>query len=295
MEHALHRFARQLLDRHRDRRLWRFAIELIVFGARQAWSCLFGGILLVLILATGLYWPEASPIARYDALFAMALFVQLCLLATRLEQPAEAGVILIFHVVGTAMEVFKTQMGSWSYPETSVLRLSGVPLFSGFMYAAVGSYMARVYRTFDIRLDGYPRIGVTVALAAAIYANFFAHHFLPDLRWLLFAATAVIFGGVRMHYRTLEGCRSMPLLLAFGLVTMFIWLAENIATWSSVWLYPNQRGAWSPVGLGKLGSWYLLMIISVVLVTLVHPPERTIAGGMPDEREDGKWPPARPT
>ncbi|GAA5073034.1 DUF817 domain-containing protein [Lysobacter panacisoli] len=292
MEHALHRFASRLLARHRGTRAWRFAIELLVFGARQGWSCLFGGILLVLILATRLYWPEASPIARYDALFVMAVLVQLGLLVTRLEQPSEAGVILVFHIVGTAMEVFKTHMGSWSYPEANFLRLGGVPLFSGFMYAAVGSYMARVYRVFDIRLDGYPRIGVTVVLAAAIYGNFFAHHFLPDLRWLLFAATGVIFGRVRMHYRALEGTHSMPLLLAFGLVAMFIWLAENIATWSSVWLYPNQLGSWSPVGLGKLGSWYLLMIISVVLVTLVHPPECSVNA---QSREDGgdAWPSSR--
>jgi uncharacterized membrane protein YoaT (DUF817 family) len=27
------------------------------------------------------------------------------------------------------------------------------------------------------------------------------------------------------------------------------------------------------VSFEKLGSWYLLMLISVVLVTLVHPPQ----------------------
>lgn len=30
------------------------------------------------------------------------------------------------------------------------MRVGGVPLFSGFMYAAVGSYMVRVYRLFDL-------------------------------------------------------------------------------------------------------------------------------------------------
>ena len=37
------------------------------------------------------------------------------------------------------MEVFKTEAGSWTYPEDNLLRIGGVPLFSGFMYAAVGS------------------------------------------------------------------------------------------------------------------------------------------------------------
>ena len=255
--------------------LSRACVELLVFGARQAWASLFGGLLLALVLVTRYCWPEAMPLARYDALFVAAVLVQIALLATGLERPREAAIILIFHVVGTAMEVFKTHMASWTYPEASVLRIGAVPLFSGFMYAAVGSYMARVVRIFDIRLDGYPGLPATVALAAGIYANFFAHHFMPDLRIGLFVATAVLFGRVRMQFRLLEGTLAMPLLLAFVLVATFIWVAENVATWSSVWLYPNQMHQWTPVSPAKLGSWFLLMIISVVLVTLVHPPRRS--------------------
>ncbi|MBV9517493.1 MAG: DUF817 domain-containing protein, partial [Hyphomicrobiales bacterium] len=30
---------------------------------------------------------------------------------------------------------------------------------------------------------------------------------------------------------------------------------------------------WSPVGIAKLGSWFLLLIISYVLVTLVNRPK----------------------
>jgi uncharacterized membrane protein YoaT (DUF817 family) len=64
------------------------------------------------------------------------------------------------------------------------------------------------------------------------------------------------------------------LLLGFFLVAIFIWLAENIGTFTSVWLYPHQlKNGWSPVSVEKLGSWFLLMIISFVLVTTVHKPE----------------------
>jgi uncharacterized membrane protein YoaT (DUF817 family) len=65
----------------------------------------------------------------------------------------------------------------------------------------------------------------------------------------------------------------MPLLLGFALVALFIWFAENIGTWSRAWLYPGQAEAWTPVSIQKLGAWYLLMIISFVLVTLVHRPQ----------------------
>ena len=65
----------------------------------------------------------------------------------------------------------------------------------------------------------------------------------------------------------------MPLLLGFGLVALFIWLAENIGTFTAAWVYPHQRHAWELVSLGKLGAWFLLMIISYVLVALVNRPQ----------------------
>ena len=66
----------------------------------------------------------------------------------------------------------------------------------------------------------------------------------------------------------------MPSLLGFILVALFIWVAENIGTYSRAWLYPGQENGWTPVSLGKLGAWYLLMIISFVLVTIVHRPKK---------------------
>ncbi|NUS60088.1 MAG: DUF817 domain-containing protein [Lysobacter sp.] len=277
MDVVLRQWGGFFLDKRPASLAWRALVELLVFGVRQAWASLFGALLLAAVLGTRVYWPDTMPLARYDALFLMAVAIQIALVATGLERPREAIVILVFHVVGTAMEVFKTHMGSWTYPEESVFRIGAVPLFSGFMYAAVGSYMARVVRIFDIRLDRYPQRSITIALAAAIYANFFAHHFMPDLRIGLFIATALTFGRVRMQFRLLEGTLAMPQLLAFVLVATFIWIAENVATWSSIWLYPNQMHAWTPVSPTKLGSWFLLMIISVVLVTLVHPPRRSDA------------------
>ena len=171
------------------------------------------------------------------------------------------------------MEIFKTSAGSWVYPEESFFRIGGVPLFSGFMYASVGSYLARISRIFDMRYNGYPPLSATVLLAAAIYVNFFAHHFVLDMRYVLFAATALLFLRTTVHYRVFRFRHRMPLLLGFLLVALFIWFAENIGTWSRAWLYPGQDAGWTPVPIGKLGAWYLLMIISFVLVTLVHRPQ----------------------
>ncbi len=250
---------------------WRLALyEFLLFGFKQGWACLFGGLLLALLLGTHLFYPDGAALHRYDFLTLAAIAIQAGMLAFRLETWREARVILIFHVVGTVMELFKTQAGSWTYPEASVLHIGAVPLFSGFMYAAVGSYIARVWRIFDFRFTRYPPAWATWLLAAAIYANFFTHHFTIDIRWGLFAATAVIFWRTRVHFRNWRDHRWMPLLVGFGLVALFIWFAENIATFANAWNYPGQEAEWRMVSIAKYGSWYLLMLISFVLVTLVQ-------------------------
>ena len=108
-------------------------------------------------------------------------------------------------------------------------------------------------------------------LAAAIYVNFFAHHWLPDIRLGLFAATVLLYWRTRVYFRNWQVHRWMPLLVGFGLVALFIWFAENLATFANAWTYPDQKAGWQMVSVTKLGAWYLLMLISFVLVSLVSP------------------------
>lgn len=278
VEELIDRAAHRLLDRLPAVGLSGSLVEFLVFGLKQAWACLFGGLFLGLVLLTGFCWPDHAPIYRYDFLVVAAVIIQGLMLLLKLEQPGEALVILAFHAVGTVMELFKTAHGSWTYPEPSILHIAGVPLFSGFMYAAVGSYIARVTRILDFHYSAYPPLWACAALAVVVYANFFTHHYVWDFRYLLFAATALVFWKCQVHYRVFRFRHRMPLLLGFALVALFIWFGENIGTWSKVWLYPQQRQVWSMVSLEKFGSWYLLMIISFVLVNLVHRPKRIATG-----------------
>lgn len=248
----------------------RWIYEFLLFGLKQAWACLFGGLMLALLVGTYLFYPLDAALARYDFLTLAALAIQIAMLVLRLETMGEAKVILAFHVVGTIMELFKTANGSWIYPENSLLRIGDVPLFSGFMYAAVGSYIARIWRIFDFRFSHYPSHGASYGLAAAIYVNFFAHHWLPDIRWLLFGITALLFWRCRVFFTPWKVRRRMPLLFGWLLVALFIWFAENLGTFARAWTYPGQQDGWEMVSLAKLGSWYLLMIISFVLVALVN-------------------------
>ena len=245
-----------------------FPAELALFVLKQGWACLFGGLLLIAIIATKLVWQPGWPVHRYDALFVFAVVTQLLFLRYRLETWEEARVIVLFHLTGTAMEWFKVSAGSWAYPEPGVLRVLEVPLFSGFMYAAVGSYIARVIRIFDMAFTPYPPIGWTFALAAAIYVNFFAHHFLPDIRLALFAATLVLYARTRVWFRVTTQMRWMPLPLAALLSALALWVAENVGTATGTWLYAGQV-AGAPVNWAKLGSWYLLLYVAFVTVTLV--------------------------
>jgi uncharacterized membrane protein YoaT (DUF817 family) len=247
--------------------------EFVRFGIKQGWACLFGALMLTLLIGTHLFYPKGAWLARYDFLVVAAVAIQAAMLAFKLETWEEARVIFIFHAVGTVMEIFKTAAGSWIYPEASLLRLGGVPLFSGFMYAAIGSYIARAWRLFDFRFTGHPPLWAVGGLALAIYINFFAHHYVADVRLLLFAATAILFGRCWVHYKVWRVHRRMPLLVGFALVALFIWLAENVGTFTAAWIYPHQRLGWSLVGLGKLGAWFLLMIISYALVALLNRPQ----------------------
>jgi len=272
VEQAIDNYAHRFLDRAplSGRRAW--LTEFVVFGLKQGWACIFGAAMLAVLVATRLWYPDEAALARNDFLVLAAVVIQVIMVVFKLETLRELRVIVLFHIVGTGMELFKTDVGSWIYEGEGLLRIGGVPLYSGFMYAAVGSYMVRVYRMFDLRFERYPRRWITAILAGLIYLNFFTHHYVFDARYVLLAAIVVVFGRTWMQFTVFRTRLRMPLVVAFLLVAIFIWLAENIATWSNAWAYPNQVDGWHLVSVAKLGSWFLLMMISVVLVAWVYPP-----------------------
>ena len=165
------------------------------------------------------FWYPIDFLDRYDFLFLAAVAFQVLLLSFRLESPREAVVILIFHIVATVMELFKTSDGirSWQYPEPFLIGIGNVPLFAGFMYSAVGSYIARVWRIFDFRYSHYPPMWSTVVLVTLIYINFFSHHYVYDIRWLLIFASMLMFGESEHLFQ--NGHRASPHASHYWLVT----------------------------------------------------------------------------
>jgi uncharacterized membrane protein YoaT (DUF817 family) len=243
--------------------------EFLRFGMKQAWACLFGGIMIALMIGTFLFYLADAALTRYDFLFLAALGVQIALLAFKLETFEEAKIIFVYHVVGTVMEIFKTSVGSWIYPEEAFFRIAGVPLFTGFMYACIGSYIARAWRLFHFEFTHHPPIWALGLLSLAIYINFYSHHYIPDVRFELFAVALALFFKTRIYFLNWRVQRWMPLIIGLGLVALFIWFAENVGTLTRTWAYPNQKDGWSMVSLGKLGSWFLLLIVSYTLVAFI--------------------------
>jgi uncharacterized membrane protein YoaT (DUF817 family) len=244
--------------------------EFYLFGLKQANACLFGAFLLAIMIVTK-FWYPIEGLHRYDFIFLAAVAFQIFLLVFKFETPREAIVIIVFHIVATIMELFKTAdaIGSWVYPEEFIFGLGNVPLFTGFMYSAVGSYLARVWRIFEFEFANYPPKILTIILVSCIYLNFFTHHFIADARWLLLAMTAFLFWKTTIFFKAKNHYRKMPLLLGWLLVSLFIWFAENIATYANIWIYPNQTESWQLVSFAKISSWYLLMLLSFVLITII--------------------------
>jgi uncharacterized membrane protein YoaT (DUF817 family) len=239
---------------------------------------------VALFFASVLLVPRAGlfGVPRYDVLLLAAVGIQAWMVWAKLETWDELKAVCLFHMVGFALEAFKVSgsIQSWSYPDFAYTKVLGVPLFSGFMYAAVGSYIVQAWRLFDLRIRHHPPYWMAVLIALMIYANFFTHHYIGDYRWYLAAAALGLYARTTVVFRPLDRDRQMPLLLAFVLIGFFIWLAENISTFWGIWRYPNQLGAWSVVHVSKWSSWSLLVVMTFTIVAhlkhikaRIHVPE----------------------
>ncbi len=248
--------------------------QLLRFAWVEARCCLFA---VLFFLGLGLVRVVPMPIDPADALLLWCLGVTLVLWLIRWETGREVAVIFGFHLVGLALELFKVAQGSWSYPDTGLATIGGVPLYSGFMYAAVGSYVCQAWRRLDLRVTGY-RARATAGVAALIYLNFFTSHVAPDVRVVLALALLAVMWRTWVHFTVGARRYAMPLALSFVLIGFFLWVAENAATLLRAWQYPSQESVWTLVHAAKLGSWSLLVVVSIVLVAGVKATEGRLYG-----------------
>lgn len=252
--------------------------EFFIFGLKQARAAIFSGSFFVLLFLSS-YLPLFG-LPRYDFLFLAALLLQAVLYYTKLETKDEVKVIFLFHIIGLVLELYKTSpgVGSWSYPEEGFFKIATVPLYSGFMYAAVGSYISQAWKIMKLELTGYRSYLLSVVLCALIYLNFFTNHYIYDFRIFLIIAVFALFWKTRVYFTVTKKRRWMPMNVAFILIAFFIWIAENISTYLGAWEYPDQVHVWTAVSTSKITSWFLMVIISFILVAYLKHFKATRRG-----------------
>src|SRR4051812_47553376 len=96
----------------------RFYIEeLFFFTIKEMRAVIFPALFLMLIFAS--HYVSFGNLYRYDFLFVAAVLIQILMIFFKLETIDEAKTIVLFHIIGLVLEVYKTNpaIGSWSYPE----------------------------------------------------------------------------------------------------------------------------------------------------------------------------------
>lgn len=220
-------------------------------------------------------------IARYDLLLLLFLGWAVWTLVRGTESLREFGLILVFHLLGTGLELFKVNVdGGWTYPEPGVAMVGGVPLYAGFLYASIGSFLLSLHKRLEVHLTDLPRLRWVALLAALIYGNFIANHWLWDGKPLLLLGTAALFWRTRVHSRAGRA----PLVLLFPVLGVSLWLAENWGTWFATWQYPRQVDGWTVVPPDKLLSWTALVVVSTLVVLLARGPVHALSPHRPRAR-----------
>lgn len=156
------------------------------------------------------------------------------------------------------------------------------------MYSSVGSYMARAWRGFHFSFTGFPPLWIAGFIAVLAYANFFTHHYVPDVRWPLIIIGAIVFRKKFIHFKPKNYTLHMPLLLGFCLVALFIYFAKNLGTLAHAWQYPGQENGWKPVHFSKFTAWYLLMQLSFILIYALRQLEAKLGVQGPEKIIPGK-------
>lgn len=209
------------------------------------------------------------PLARYDFLLLWCLGMQGLMIASGRERGREIAIVAAFHLLGLGLEAYKVRHGSWAYPEPALTKTLDVPLYSGFMYASVASYMLQAKRVMRLEFEGMPPRWVLALGLVAIYANFLLARLFGDVRWWIVLLLVLALWRARAVFDYGTGRARMPLILSLALIGLFVFFAENVCTALGAWVYPHQAAGWRPVEAGKIVSWILMSTVAFLAITLM--------------------------
>lgn len=241
-----------------------YAQEGLWFAYKEALCATFAiSIFVILAISKVLHVPG---LPRYDLILIACIAVQAGMMRWGGETLRELEMICVFHVLGLSLEIYKVAHGAWAYPGAGYSKVLGVPLYSGFMYSSIASYMAQAFRRFDLMVLQPPKAFVALPLAALIYVNFFTDGFLYDIRWILSALVFLVYFKTKVDFLCHDRRIQMPLAASFLAIAVAVWVAENVCTLFQGYRYPDQQTGWVLVHGSKIGSWFLLVILSYIAV-----------------------------
>ncbi len=240
----------------------------------QLWKSSLFAILFFICFAFGKYITSFGLILG-DFMFICVILIQTILIISKYESRTECKVILIYHLLGFGMEAFKTHpaIASRSYQYVGFFSLLWVPLYSGFMYSAIGSFLFQSIHRLKLKFINFPPFHYSIPIVILIYINFFSHHFVSDIRYFLFLLILGVAYKTYSYFEIDKEIYRMHSLLAIFLASLCIWIAENIATLLWARVYPNQQLWRHIVSFHKIGSRFLLFTLSTVIVSYVMRDE----------------------
>ncbi|MCB8931942.1 MAG: DUF817 domain-containing protein [Fimbriimonadaceae bacterium] len=236
--------------------------EFAGFFLKQVRSSVFALFIFAMLAVS--HWQHLLP--RYDFMLLTCLGMQFCMVWSGLESKKELVAVCAFHAVGLGLELFKVSQGSWIYPEFAFTKFLGVPLFSGFMYASVASYVFQAYRVFDLEVSDMPNRACLLLGVGLVYANFFTSRAIGDYRAAMIVGLALLLMQSSARFTCADMRFRMRLPLAFGLIGFFVWVGENLCTYLGAWQYPHQRHGWQWVDPSKIGSWSMMVLVAFSLI-----------------------------
>ncbi|MEM9715681.1 MAG: DUF817 family protein [Pseudomonadota bacterium] len=241
-------------------------IGWVSWGLDQVWwqirAAVFGIAFLAAIVGTAVIWSPDWALARNDALFGVGVVLMVAVFWTGVNRMADAVPIGIVFLLGIGLELHRTGVGAWAYADGGVLKLGAKPLFVGFMYAAVASYVIRSLRLKELVVTRLPHWAVAAFVSVSIYGMFFVG--VPDwVRPAVLALAVIVFGMARV---VAPSGSWLPVPVALGLAAVLLWCAENVGTFSGTWTYRGQ-GPGELVDLTKISAWFLLLTVIFWVVT----------------------------
>jgi uncharacterized membrane protein YoaT (DUF817 family) len=232
--------------------------ECLYFCLKHARAGLFAGLFFIPFFIT----PTTGmlSIARDDILFGLAIGIQIWMHKTKLQSNHELKMVILFYVLGFILEYFKlkTATGIETLAHTSWSNINGVPLFVGFIYAALSSYMMQAWRLFTLRIRHYPPYWMAITLAGLSYLHFFSQH---DYVAYFTACAVGLYGPSLILFKSHSRERQAPLLLSAILIGGFIYLANSICHFYSL---SNPISPWPNTHQSQ--SVFLLIIFSISII-----------------------------